>query len=367
METCNASNDSLQTATRVSSLHVRALCEGVEYTGSTLNALAALARIDEAQITNPSAWVSLAEFDRLLLSAVRLSRDPAFGLHWAERTPMLQYGQLVSLVGSAPSLRAVLECAARFHPLLASRVECRFQEHGSRVLMHCDPFAVSALGLRVRTEFLLVATRRLFQYFGEHEAIVRVNVRHARPEYGLEYERLFGHVVHFEQEDDCMEFRKAALDTRRQNRDSELYEQLRVQVEVQRRRTLDELSGAERTEAVIRAALPRKLSIAEVAKELGMSARSLRRYLANERVTYGVVVNRVRRAVVEEMLSRGDKSMKEIAYALGYSGASPFHRAFRQWTGETPNNRRSQRGRALKRRNAQHEDLDLATSRPTTN
>jgi AraC-like DNA-binding protein len=76
-------------------------------------------------------------------------------------------------------------------------------------------------------------------------------------------------------------------------------------------------------------------SLASIAARLRMSPRTLQRKLHAEALTFQELVEEVRRqralAYVEARLATG-----EIAYLLGYSEASAFHRAFRRWTGTSP-------------------------------
>jgi AraC-like DNA-binding protein len=72
-----------------------------------------------------------------------------------------------------------------------------------------------------------------------------------------------------------------------------------------------------------------------VAKRLRLSVRTLQRRLAEEQTSVRVLADEVRRARALPLLESGH-SIAEIAYVLGYSEASVFHRAFRRWTGTTP-------------------------------
>jgi AraC-like DNA-binding protein len=67
-----------------------------------------------------------------------------------------------------------------------------------------------------------------------------------------------------------------------------------------------------------------------------MSERSLRRGLSAEGTGYREVLDGLRHQRAVELLSSSRCSIAEVAYLLGFSEASAFHRAFRRWTGRTP-------------------------------
>jgi AraC-like DNA-binding protein len=72
------------------------------------------------------------------------------------------------------------------------------------------------------------------------------------------------------------------------------------------------------------------------AKKLGLSERSLHRKLRDERHSYQAIVDGVRRHLAERHLAERRLPITEIAFLLGFTEASSFHRAFRRWTGRTP-------------------------------
>lgn len=73
-----------------------------------------------------------------------------------------------------------------------------------------------------------------------------------------------------------------------------------------------------------------------VATQLGMSARTLQRRLAESETTFQVLVDGVRKRVAERYLADDKLSLGEIAFLVGFSDPSNFHRAYRRWTGRTP-------------------------------
>ncbi len=77
-------------------------------------------------------------------------------------------------------------------------------------------------------------------------------------------------------------------------------------------------------------------AIGDVAAELGMSTRTLRRRLEAENVSFVGLLDETRFALAKRYLEGGRLSIAEIAFFVGFSEPSAFHRAFRRWTGTTP-------------------------------
>jgi AraC-like DNA-binding protein len=79
-----------------------------------------------------------------------------------------------------------------------------------------------------------------------------------------------------------------------------------------------------------------RYSTQQMAAQLGLSPRTFQRRLNEEQVTFTQVLDAYRQDEALKLLEQGDKSMAEIAYALGYNEQSSFNRAFKRWTGKTP-------------------------------
>ena len=82
-------------------------------------------------------------------------------------------------------------------------------------------------------------------------------------------------------------------------------------------------------------------SMADVASKLAISSRTLHRRLQAEGTTFQKVLDELREELARHYLSASDYSSTEIAFLLGYEETNSFYRAFRAWTGQTPENIRS--------------------------
>lgn len=77
-------------------------------------------------------------------------------------------------------------------------------------------------------------------------------------------------------------------------------------------------------------------SLDEIARELAMSPRSLRRKLDQEGTSFRTLVEDERRQIALQLLSGSTMKLDEIAIHLGYTDTASFTRAFRRWKGCSP-------------------------------
>jgi AraC-like DNA-binding protein len=93
-----------------------------------------------------------------------------------------------------------------------------------------------------------------------------------------------------------------------------------------------------------------------VARELGLSARTLQRRLAEEGATFQQLMQQARRELARHYLLHSSRELNETAYLLGYENARSFFRAFHDWEGSPSS---TSKGRKSLGRYATREDRAL--------
>lgn len=94
---------------------------------------------------------------------------------------------------------------------------------------------------------------------------------------------------------------------------------------------------AERVKAVLKRCLASgRPEVAHVARELGMSERTLQRRIAGEATTFRDLISDARRELSEQLLGDPALQIDEVTYLLGYQDTTSFYRAFREWAGISP-------------------------------
>lgn len=114
---------------------------------------------------------------------------------------------------------------------------------------------------------------------------------------------------------------------------------------------LDRVKAASRTTIVqrvedyIRGALSSgNCSIERCARKLGTSVRTLQSHLGDKQLKFSDILEQQRMALANGYLEEPQLSLDEVAALLGYSEQSSFGRAFKRWTGSTPQRFREERG-----------------------
>lgn len=97
----------------------------------------------------------------------------------------------------------------------------------------------------------------------------------------------------------------------------------------------------QRVRAVLLEALPSgQTDIDRVAARLAMSRRTLQRHLEAEGLSYQQLLRETRLSLARHYLSKTELPPTEISFLLGFDEPNSFYRAFRNWTGHTPESTR---------------------------
>lgn len=91
-----------------------------------------------------------------------------------------------------------------------------------------------------------------------------------------------------------------------------------------------------RVRDALRDALPASRSLAEVARALHLSPRTLHRRLEDEGSSFQATKDALRRDVAINRLAKTRQALSQIAADLGFADSAAFFRAFRRWTGSAP-------------------------------
>jgi AraC-like DNA-binding protein len=84
------------------------------------------------------------------------------------------------------------------------------------------------------------------------------------------------------------------------------------------------------------------LTITQVAGQMHITERTLRRRLAAEATDFTTILGHVRKTLAQNYLRKTTLTVAEVADLLGYTETQNFHRAFQRWNSKTPTEYRQQ-------------------------
>jgi AraC-like DNA-binding protein len=324
---------------------VRGLVEAVEQAGASAVPLLRAARLEPAQLDSEEACLPRAEVYRLCELAVELTRDPALGLHWAEHLCEKTFNPISHLIAHSSTLRQGLQSLLEFHRLLSHASSFSLHERDGKVTLRSARLTGESLVMqRLAAEMLVTGLYRIIRSFKPGARLDKVSFEYPAPSYQQEYTRVFERAERFDQPFTGIVFDQALMDAVSPHKDEDVHNALRVIAErrILRLTKREPFAARVRDLLVQQQGTAHRMEMESVARSLDMSARSLRRRLVAEGTSYNAVVKEALAIIAKQLLRSRQLTIQETAYEMGFAETSTFHRAFKRWTGMTPNTFREQ-------------------------
>jgi len=302
-----------------------------------------------------TSTISAADMYRVFEASQALSGDAHIGLHVGRAIGASGFHIVGHLVLASATLPQAMEAVLRVQPYIRRR-PLRFEEHVQGLLRvgFAGREHESEPGHRVEAELTAVVLHDVVLHFFADDTRERPSIElpFAAPADLGPYRRTFPGGVRFDAEGTFVCFPRAALTRHRSGSDPGLLEQLLSLAHEQYGAANITADWTDRVRSTLRAqTAPRLINAADVAKQLGVSARGLSRRLAREGASLSGLLEEALYERACSLLKRPDATTAQVADALGYAELSSFYRAFRRWSGGlTPN--------AHRRRHADDERMD---------
>jgi AraC-like DNA-binding protein len=315
---------------------VQAALYGLRGQPERIAAVLAEAGISEQQLSDKSARIAASTFAKLWLAVARELDDEFLGFD-SHGMPTGSFALICRGLIQTETLGQALRQCLNSLRLFLRDVQGNLSVQGDRAVIAVTNRQKDLLLRSVAEEtFLTVVLGLLCWLAGRRIPIDRSQFRHPRPEHGDDH-LFWGPNLTFEAPHTEIEFAASYLDlpvvqdlaslktflstspqwlivrfSNRQGLSSQVFKQLRD------------------------CRYEHWPTLADMARERALSIASFRRQLQREGFSFQELKDEVRRTIAFDCLRNSELSIAAIAEKSGFREASAFHRAFKQWTGESP-------------------------------
>jgi len=314
---------------------------GLSKIGLTPAAVLSQARVPVTVFDGKKNLVTTAQFFALWRAVGELSPDPAAGLKIATQIDVGDRPPSTMAAFHSRDYRDALTRLARFKQL------CTPEE--LQIKMSKDECLIEPVWTHAKEETPSLLTDAAFASFvelgrrgtGHPLNPKRVELKRSAEATGF-HQAYFQCPVKFGSRRNMLVLHATDLDRPFVTYNAELLEMLDPQLvkAVEERRA--QRSTSEQVKWVLKRLLAgARPEIAAVARELGLSDRTLQRRIVDDGTTFRQLLLEARQDLAREYLNRPEIDVTEVAYLLGYEDANSFYRAFRTWEGMTPAQLRS--------------------------
>ncbi len=282
--------------------------------------------------------IELDRYHKLWDEAVRFTKQPDLALQLGSNSALDGMGLVGHIFFNCKTLESAIEHYQRYYSVINEGIDVTLDREGELAVLRYQvregiPYCRSEMEYTVA---LAAARAKSFLQTGLDVAYVMF--QHKKPSHSECYAQYFSCPVRFEQADSGIAFKASYLSFEIPRHSPSLYRVLSTHLE----NLLRALGRRGRVSMQVAQIVRHKLSKEDldadyVAHRLNMSRNTLYRHLKKEGVSYHDIVDKVRSDYASECLKSGDYTVTEVAFLLGFSELSAFSRAYKRWTGQSPN------------------------------
>ncbi|MEO4047055.1 AraC family transcriptional regulator [Pseudomonas sp. CAU 1711] len=288
-------------------------------------------------LKRPDYRLSFRQSYQLLRRARQVLGDSGLGLAVGSRQTPVSWGLVGLAMLASPDLGAALQLALRYQWHIGSLLDYRMEIVGDQVQVHATPrffdpdvvvfyleeaFASSLAIVRGLTGLDLVASR--------------IEVQHPSPPHAQRYAELFRCPLRFAGEHNLVQFPLSWLELPLPTRDDYVAAETCLLLDDTQRQEQGLSDLIETIEREVRKNLGDPPTLSQLAGQLNLSERTLRRRIGEAGLSYHGILDQQRRAHALQLLGQRDNRLIDVACATGFSDVRNFRRAFKRWTGVTP-------------------------------
>jgi AraC-like DNA-binding protein len=295
--------------------------------------------VDPARLHRNDARLPLDQVERLVERAIELSGEPAIGLYLGQRMQSSAHGHLGFAALTSSNVRQALMLAVRFAPTRTEALALRLHEGAEQTALVIEERASFGRARETVLLALLVGIWQIGVALTGRPLEGSVDVAMPAPRYEPRI-RAVSDAIRFDQPVTQFVFPTSTLDLPLTMADPVAQRWVVAECE----RALEAASTEAQLGARVRALLVREAageepsfrSLEQVASELALSPRTLKRRLAEGGLAFSALLDAERRERAIVLLRSSRLGIDEIGARVGYADPANFVRAFRRWVGATP-------------------------------
>lgn len=294
--------------------------------------------IDPALLSKFNGYVCYQDLERFVNQCPQFLAVEGLGLSIGEKLDLAAHGALTYAILSSDTYLKGFEVFRRYQKLCSQFIEFKVDTVKHEVIFDFTVTeTMSAELYRFYMECALSGTYTfLKQYLSAPNMKATFHFDFPEPGYSHLYHTMFGDSITYRAGKNTLSFSASLTDRAPTTANERIYSL----AEQQCRALLSELnSNANLVERIYNFLLQSPWgfpSQENIAEQLSMSIRTLRRRLSELGTDYQTLVDAVRETLAKKYLRETEWSIYEIGEMLGYSEATNFKRAFKRWTGSTP-------------------------------
>lgn len=317
-----------------------AIHQALKHQGVDADKLFEAHEVSLSSFKNSLAPVPKATINQIWQDAVQLTQNDAFGLSLIKYFNLPYLNSLASLAQASRDIEQALQALEKYHCLVTDNVAIKVLcENEIKICIMNKSTGETWLPEDIEIAFALILQYGASLPAEEIKPLLLTLTR-KQPDNLEHYSRVFSCPIEFDATEAAIYFAKDALHYPIPSANGALFSQFEKLLDerlpaVSQRHAISSLK--DRTALYLKSLSDTRLpGLQETAAHFCMSASCFKKHLQAEGSSFQQIADQIRKEYALALLAKLDKSLKEIAYELGFANSSALNRAFKRWTGENP-------------------------------
>ena len=296
------------------------------------------AGIRKADLSSPINELDLRSYCAMFEEAASQTGSDNIGLEFGRSFLPKHLGAIGYAAISSPTLAAALRNMETYFPAHQEQTSFGLLPDSDILWLSYRIFDPRIPNRRQDAELSLGMFCNIFRAaLGQDWSPLEIRFEHEAPDGRPDHESVFGAPVRFGRRTNAIAFRRSDLDARMPSQDPFLFSVIVPFLESRCAMQSDPEDFA----AIVRNQIKLHLgdtvpTLSEIARILGLTDVAFQRRLKAHGLSFPDILRAARQELALHYMHDLEAPLTDIAYSLGYSELSAFSRAFRNWTGMSP-------------------------------
>lgn len=298
---------------------------------------------DPANFEHNCELIDAGDYCKIIRNTLALTGNPALGLSRAKQVFLSDFDAYGYAIMSSESLGAAATIGMQFWNLSGSLLEIKTHTESDVAVFEFVPRTAMEDVLPYVAEESMSVTYQLCHFLlGDKFAATEVDFSYPEPAYAAEYKKVFDCPLQFNAPTNAIRVPVAVLDEPLIMSSPQVAILCKAQCDalIKKLSIYDEF--VETIRRILIDAKPNFPTIEAMADRLHISARTLRRRLKERQTSYRELLDEIRLELAQQYLKDTHLSIDQIAPLVGFEETTSFRKAYKNWTGISASEYRSE-------------------------
>ena len=298
--------------------------------------------ITEDQLDDPATRISMRQRLIVYKNILDNCEDPSIFLRAGNRATVCSFGVWGYVLLSSHTYLDAVYVAFKYLKLTGALLRKTFDVKGTQAFFEAEDTLLLGPLLQPVVDFWFAFAHKLSKEISKSEFKAELlQLTLPEPVYKDVYEKIFECPVIFNADTNQMYFSAENLDLKLPRRNP-LSFQICTELCTVMMQEMEEITGPAKDVRDLILLTPNYFpTFEDIASQLYMTPRTLRRKLADQGTSYQQILNETRKHLAVKFLRETNLNMSQIAERVGFSDARNFRHAFKKWTNSTPSSHRA--------------------------